>query len=1831
MTHHTSLYNHSMIVSWDENLKVSLKKVSLGALVAGVAAGAPAVVGTSVGVGGAAILSAASNLFTTTSVHAQVATPRAERFSILVAGSNTSALIGNGDANTGLIKQPSAGSFSENDSVTAGDFTNESVLYVLGSPTNTIVPGTAFDAGEVLRLSSVSSVGSSTQRWGTLRFGDRSWFHTSSRVSYLSETSATFINNVAASAEINVTPNASTAPAIYEALKQFSVIGDSNTAPTGTIYAESIELLAGQRINLSSEADLSPSGGDISQLNIFGDWSVIPIEGRGPAKIGINVNLADRGTVNLFASSISDAPDLQFGFELDADPQSIQSIVGDLAVRPESPSIRGTYELGDLTIHSGLVSINEAVEVSFLGDLTTKSVTFATVTVSGAGMLTAKPGRQTLSVIGGAANLGQVSFTSVGGSALNLEIAGNSEFSLQDDTLRFDGQNSSASIIGTSSARSLNIGLAKGQSSERKVTITGGDFGFADVSVGKGSRLVLSKDVNLPFLRGEDEVVITDSLTDYTFASPLAGVEFAFAARNQLNINAKLKVDFAGGGILDLGNRSVNLVLRSSTEKTFLTGGVATGADQNLDPFGNDITVRAANFKGYQILTASSTTGVSGAVASPNLDVNGAGVIDFSDRTLAGITYSLGSGNKLAITGSANIAYAGRLTSSGGGTVIVGSGISSVGALGSGGQNGFSNLVFAPAGNASTFTLTVGGDYSVGEIVYANSSTETLELTVGGTGAVITGNIAAPLASTDSTVEVTGGTLNADIGLTGGVIDTVTFTGDTTVNGAIFANSLVGAVNLTFDGARIPTVDTRIALTKVDAVTGPPMMPAMSGSVTTHGSVTFQSDSFAVPGGVTVDATGNQAGEDSGQFIAVVVESSAAGEVFIGGNLTYNGRPLTVEERKAGATFVTDVDVTLSATGVDEGTINIVGNLGSNGHHFRKVDVSASEFTTIGGSVYAETLNVQSGDIEFFSKGVDATIDADLVTEAGVTANFIANSITSTGTTTTASTTINRSVGASGQVGDLGVGGDGSVTFQNSVNARNLVVLDKSAAGMSLGTGVDVTFNEATSFEEIDLRDGPADITIRGEPETSGQTIATIGFVRVGDASDATLSFEVDEVDGASISATDISLGGIGAITTSETLFEDVEALITDPGSSTDQSIARLSLTSGGQRQEVHLRSTEVGQPLSARAITVGDVNSDDSAVLISGYNLFPNADVDVGDGSGLVFEDINVRHDGGTDLPEINGSGDDSYLGFIGSNTFVGALDIDVGISRQGSLTLTSDGNNNLATSSITGDHELIVENGASVVISEDAKLDVQGTLELQNGAILELTSRSFFDGDNTSFDLDSLVSGSGSVIAKEGSVIRVTLDTIPLVEELDRHPIDDITAEGRAKGEAASITKSPVILSGAASQGFVDAVTLDGVDGAFTGNFVYNEDELRTDLVLSWRGLETHLQGTNLAAAAETIDAIYLRADAAKDEVVTDASTSPGQDRIYRAYRELVREIYVEPRKLQNLMPVDARTETTGQAIAVAERSIELTSARLASLRYDRENVAGVATGDPRDGGLGFWAQTFFGSGSRDADGDIAGSSTDFVGFSFGGDTSFQSNVLVGGALSYASGTVKGKDSADGDKSENATVLLTGYGTVDFDNFFVDGALSLGRTSFDLTDKIDLLGVGDVASSTDGTQFGLKAIAGYKLPSAGAFQVTPKVSLSFQSISTTAYDQTIGQITRNVEASRNSYFSAGFGATVSREMRRGATILRPTGSVMLLLDFGRKAAEGSYKFTNLAIDNTNTIEGAAPTTSGFLVDLGVDALNVGGGWDVGGYYTGEFRSGNASHTLRVNARYAF
>ena len=1799
MIHHTPLHDPLAELRLEQQFKARIRKVSLGALVAGVAAGAPAVVGTSVGVGGAAVLSTLSDLVASNHAQAQeVRQGRTERFSILAMTNATGGDFYRG-TDSGIVTE----TFTNGTPIVidAADLTGSSVLYLMGATAGT----------GVLVLTTVSGIGSVGDRWGTLRFGGAEWFGTAGvgltqTTGDLSTITAT-ISATTPVREIELT-TAKTTTASFTAGTGLTV---SAATGIGSVYAGTIELFKGQTVTLNAQAVGST-------LNVFGDWSVVDVlntggtpVSSGAAVINVNPVAADEGAVSLYASSISGAPDLNFG---------AAAVKGSLAILQDpSETGRAKYEFGDIKIGGGGLTGN--LSLSFVdGDVTANTVTLRSSSN------TAAASKTQLSISGGVANIDTLSLTGVGANAashVNLRVAGNSQFGLESGLFKTDLQQA-FSQIQTGVARELDVGVAKGQTSERKVTISGGDFTFTEVTVREDTRLVISKGVNIPFLRGLDEIMGNDANSmAQTGVNPLAGVEFAFVSNS-----GRSEIEFGGGGIIDLGNRDVNLILGYGAGGTFLTDTAATtpaatgtGSGDRLTPFATGVTLRAANFSGYQLLGTLSTGIATGTDQQPNLDVNGSGVIDFSHRSLASKTL-IPTGTTFNYGGAGTIDYAGRLTSSGGGTVIVGSGISEVGALGSGGQNGFSNLVFAPAGNASTFAFTVGGDYSVGEIVYANSSTGKLALIVGGTGAVITGNIAAPLASTDSTVEVTGGTLNADIGLTGGVIDTVTFTGDTTVNGAIFANSLAGAVNLTFDGARMPTVDTRIALTKVAAVTGPPMMPAMSGSVTTHGSVTFQSDSFAAPGGVTVDASKNPAGSVSGQSLAIIMKASNTTTGTINtGDISFTPRVLSIEERKAGVRFVTDVDLVLSAAD-GAGTIR-TGAIGTTGARFNSIDISAKEYAEIKGSLFAKEINVKSGVLEVTTEmvGADISVAGDLVTGPGASINFLAEGN---------DVNIKSSVGASEMAGDLGVGGDSEIVFEEIVNARNLVVLGNSEAGVDLtGRSPAVTFQRVTALEEIDFSKNAGGVTVRGAVKSSGETLASIGFVRVQGDSDAELLLDAEEIDGISRSETLALLGGIGAVSTAETLFEDVETLINDPNAGSDHSIAKLELKSGGQRHELHVRSEAPGQQLSARAIDVTG-----GAALLGGYSLYPEASVTIADNAGLVFENVAINDDKSTvDLPAVDGIGTGSYFGFIGDkNSFVGSLDVNTGIARQGRLTFGGTADNKIATSSLTSGHELVAEKGSTITISSKAKLALASgsKLELQEGSVLELESRPFIDSGISLFDMDALISGDGEIVVKKGSIVRVKLDTIPRVEELSANP-RDVTDEERANGAGAIITKTPISIAGLANRDFVDTVSLEGLDGAFTGTLVFNEGDLRTDLVIEWRGLESHLKGTNVEGAAKTLDDIYLFSDDERDEVVSNSASDAGQQQVYRAYRDLVQEVYVDPPKLQNLMPVNARSETTTQALSVAERSIELTSVRLASVRQDKVSPSGVATGDPRDGGIGFWAQTFFGGGSSKASGDVPGASSTYAGFAFGGDTSLQSNVLVGGAMTYASGTVKGKGSATGDKSKNSTVLIAGYGTVDMGQYFIDGALSFGRTTFSLTDHIGLLNVGDLSNSTTGTQVGAKAIVGYKLPTSGAFQVTPKVSLSFQSLSTTPYDQKIGQIERTVEASKDSYFSVGFGATISQELRRGATILRPTGSFMLLLDFGRKATEGNFKYTNLDISNSNTIKGSPPTNSGFQIDLGVDALNAGGGWDVGGYYTGEFRSGRTNHTLRFNARYAF
>ena len=289
----------------------------------------------------------------------------------------------------------------------------------------------------------------------------------------------------------------------------------------------------------------------------------------------------------------------------------------------------------------------------------------------------------------------------------------------------------------------------------------------------------------------------------------------------------------------------------------------------------------------------------------------------------------------------------------------------------------------------------------------------------------------------------------------------------------------------------------------------------------------------------------------------------------------------------------------------------------------------------------------------------------------------------------------------------------------------------------------------------------------------------------------------------------------------------------------------------------------------------------------------------------------------------------------------------------------------------------------------------------------------------------------------------------------------------------------------------------------------------------------------------------------------------------------------------------------------------------------------ASGVAAGSAP--GREFWVKGFGNNTSQNSYDGFSGYSGRAYGLAFGADTNVGSDTRLGLGLSYAKTnvgfTTDGNAGAGSNVSVN-TYQLTGYGTRDFGQVYVDGMLSYARHN---TSGKRLAALAREATySTNANQWTARIGAGYRIPMSGKTVFTPLASLEWTNFNQNSYTESgAGALSLNVDGLRVNRTKGGVGFRVSGESTMASgTVFKPELHMGVYNDFNNGSVATTSSFTGGA--GSFSTQGQSVQRTSYNVGAGVTFLQGRSG-SVGVVYDYEARSSFKGHNFQVQGRWTF
>lgn len=281
---------------------------------------------------------------------------------------------------------------------------------------------------------------------------------------------------------------------------------------------------------------------------------------------------------------------------------------------------------------------------------------------------------------------------------------------------------------------------------------------------------------------------------------------------------------------------------------------------------------------------------------------------------------------------------------------------------------------------------------------------------------------------------------------------------------------------------------------------------------------------------------------------------------------------------------------------------------------------------------------------------------------------------------------------------------------------------------------------------------------------------------------------------------------------------------------------------------------------------------------------------------------------------------------------------------------------------------------------------------------------------------------------------------------------------------------------------------------------------------------------------------------------------------------------------------------TGSTSGATSADNAAASTINNRQASLRAPI--MSGLAAGDEASAINGVWGQLYDSNTDQDTIDDVDGFDADTYGIAVGFDMPLNENTNIGMAFSYANTDMDSKGT-EGNSMEIDSFRLTGYGSYNAEDYYLDAQVSYARNQYD--GKRHLFNGLVATNDHDGDQYSVRLRGGYPMAFDNGIYFTPKASLEYTYLSEDKYDEKgAGNAGLNVDVKDVEALVAGIGGEISYAFSTDNYTLIPEFHMMVQHDFIGDEVEVDSNFLGAASAAFIT-EGANAEQTGINSGIGL------------------------------------
>jgi outer membrane autotransporter protein len=1078
-----------------------------------------------------------------------------------------------------------------------------------------------------------------------------------------------------------------------------------------------------------------------------------------------------------------------------------------------------------------------------------------------------------------------------------------------------------------------------------------------------------------------------------------------------------------------------------------------------------------------------------------------------------------GSNVTSIITGAGNLTLNGSSIVTGTvGASGVGNSLANVKSGADSSNSTFSNDIYANAVENTGTGNTTFQDNVVATNVNVNAGTSTFQDNLTATTTTITtgtGNFNTVSGTTTSNLQFTdNGIANLNTGLTGNV--TTTSDGKGTLN-------LVGSNTQTVSGT---VGDSTYKLAEINTGTG---------------TTNFANDVYATNTKIGAGTVNFNTASGTTNTNIIFTDNGTANLLNgLTGNIDFSGKDATINVSNGKGILGSVQTLALNNTGIinyqGDGTLsgNIIGS-GASGIKELNINTNGQQsggtglvigYTAVARELYADVINLRN----------NATLtlkDNTNLINTGSDNILITVDNTNTGTLTFEGTsTITGEVGQSNKVlNTINAGATGeTVTFNDMVYATTLkysndgkVVLNGNISPNSSSEGMIGTVDFDNKAGTLAIGD---DVNL---------TVGAAGTQFIN-GNDAILEF----------AGSSIITGILGGNTAGNSTFKEIHA--------------------GADGKTVTFKNNVYVKESTLHVSGKGTVNFQGN--LIGSLIYDDDGVVNVSDGKNIVVSSS-------VPVAVTTATNNKGSLNFLGTTTLY--TDIGTSIERLKNVTFGSSGS---SSSSYT-------QNLDKNIYAQNTYIG-NGT----NQTILEMNDDITFGG--------SLTVRANSALDVSTHDITVTNNLTLAANSLTRFKIytDDITASGSSVGApSGSITTDTLTIDDNAiikvnyigtlyGAGSYNLISANGITGTYYGTEANGKvsDNSIIDSIIKVDGNNLILFADRTGGGKYGVEDLYIE----KSGIGEHYSNGASQALAGYAYDTLVREgalgnivtrieeldggLYLSSEKkaqmveIQKLLAPVANNSSIQSSLTASTLVSSTIKDRMSDMRFSSSTdfipYSGYSSGTYTLNNS-LWIKAMGSKATQSKVQDYDGYNSTTLGFVAGMDRTLRSGSTIGLALAHANTKINQTDFRSGDSADTQSIQFSTYGSMDFDDTYVDGILSYARHD---TDSTRTANSGKLSSSSTADQISAKVEVGHRVYFEDVATLTPFVSVEYGNLNQKGYTEK-GTAYQNdalkVDSVKVNKGTLGAGAKLSTNLNIGDTVIVPEFKLAAYNAFGDTNAD--------------------------------------------------------------------